>query len=162
MHRAEKFASIAFEEAELSTLKYKVGACISKGSKIIAKGHNSSRPRLMNQNYLCSHGEMECVRDFINKIVKTNIKVHIKSLSNDNYRRKMKKYIIWVVRRGYKDPLFLQCSPCEDCRTNLIKLGFEKVGYSNIDGDIIVTKLKNIEGILSDAQHNYYENLKYW
>ena len=160
MCRSDKFASVAFEEAGHSTLNYKVGACISKGSKVIVKGHNNSRTRYMNTNYLCTHGEMECARDFINKIVKTSMKAHIKSLRNENYRRKMKKYIVWVVRRGYSNSVFMQSVPCEDCKNSLMEMGFEKVGYSNIDGNIIVTKLKNIEGILSDAQLNYYENLK--
>tara|TARA_Y100000590_G_C15744805_1_gene1021559 strand:+ start:2518 stop:3003 length:486 start_codon:yes stop_codon:yes gene_type:complete len=160
MCRSDKFASVAFEQAELSTLKFKVGACITKGSKVIVKGHNTPRTRYMNTNYLCTHGEMECAREFLHKVLKTNLKTHIKSLRNKNYRRQMKKYIVWVVRRGFSDTNYMQSVPCKDCKNSLIELGFEKVGYSNIDGNIVVTKLKNIDGILSEAQLNYYENLK--
>lgn len=160
MCRSDKFASVAFEQAEHSTLKFKVGACITKGSKVIVKGHNNPRTRYLNQNYLCTHGEMECAREFLNKVLKTNLKAHIKNLKNKNYRRQMKKYIVWVVRRGFSDTEYMQSVPCQDCKNSLIQLGFEKVGYSDIDGNIIVTKLKNINGILSEAQKNYYINLK--
>lgn len=152
MGRPERLTSIAYSNAERSDLNIKHGAVLSKGSKPIYQGMNTSRTKSVNGMYYCEHAEVNVIRQFINRMSRRKGKKWtIRSIS---------KFIVWVVRVN------VQCSqhdtfrvteskPCQKCIDTLRGLGIKKIGYSDINGDIVVNKIENMTGILSGAQMSF-------
>ncbi len=48
-----------------------------------------------------------------------------------------------------------ESKPCQKCIDTLRGLGIKKIGYSDINGDIVVNKIENMTGILSGAQMSF-------
>ena len=61
-NKQSKLLSLAGDAAQNSTLKYRHGCIISKGSKIIAQGFNHERSSLNNQSFCSFHAEVDAVR----------------------------------------------------------------------------------------------------
>ena len=87
MARSYKFISLAQEEAHKSQLNYKVGAVITKGSKIMFSGCNNERTKSLDRFAFCQHAELEAARKLNNILLRKRDK-------NKN-KRDFKKYIIW-------------------------------------------------------------------
>lgn len=150
MARSYKFISLAQEEAEKSRLNYRVGAVITKGSKVMFSGCNNERTKSLNSFAFCQHAELEAARKLNNILLRKRDK-------NKN-KRDLKKYIIWVTRIRSKNQLS-ESAPCSDCIKKLTNMGFSKVGYTDNDGNIYVKKLEELPHFLSDAQMNFKENI---
>jgi len=56
-------------------------------------------------------------------------------------KKKLKKYVIWVVRRNSNGEL-RDSAPCNECCLALQKLGFRKIGYSISDGGMEIADLR--------------------
>jgi len=150
MTRSYKFISLAQEEAEKSKLNYRVGAVITKGSKVLFSGCNNNRTKSLDSFAFCQHAELEAARKLNNILLRKRGK-------NKN-KRDFKKYIIWVTRIRSNNELS-ESAPCSDCINKLTKMGFTKVGYTDNDGNIYINKLDSLPHFLSDAQLNFKENI---
>lgn len=134
MTRFVKMANYASKQAEQSTLKYQHGAILTKGSKILATGYNKSRSKFLNTIQTCTHAEMDVILNYFNSIgIKQNIKKN----------HKLSKCILWVVRLS-RDGKLTDSKPCCICLNYLKNIGIKKIGYSNSNGDIIISKTQYI------------------
>ena len=143
MCRKNRFSNIALSAALNSTQRYKHGAVITKNGKVICLGHNKGmRTKCLNNIRSCVHAEI----DAANKLV-----LILKRKYGKKYRNYTSKYILWVVRKSMynsdsKENLKLYDSkPCFYCVKDLLAEGFDKIGYSNSNGEMVVERLKNIQ-----------------
>jgi len=162
MCRSSKFASVAYEQALLSQMSFKHGAIITKGSKIIVSGMNqSNRTSTLGQIHSSVHAEMAVASQLINRFIRK------KTTNRNEYKNYLKKYIIWVVRApSYKTEKltneYRNSMPCKMCINKLTILGFTKIGYSDNNGNMVVTYLNKIKkGQLSSVQKKFGEHYKY-
>ena len=139
MCRRQRFSNIAYNASLKSDQKFRHGAVITKNSKIICVGHNQgSRTKCLNNIRSCVHAEMYAA----NKLVKMLKKKH-----GAKFKQYTSKYTMWVVRIPTKTGNtfdFVDSKPCFYCVKDMIYLGFNKVGYSDSKGDIIIDTLTNI------------------
>jgi len=149
MSRAYKNISLAQEEAIKSKLNFRVGAVITKGSKVLYSGHNNDRTKNQKKFAFCEHAELNAARQLNNRLLRKRDK-------NKN-KRDLKKCIIWVTRVRCNDQLS-DSAPCSNCIKNLLDMGFNRVGYTDNNGCIYIKKLNSLPHFLSDAQINFKEN----
>ena len=143
MCRKDRFSNIAFSAALKSTQRYKHGAVITKNGKIICIGHNKGmRTKCLNHIRSCVHAEIDVANKLINML---------KKKYGNKYRKYTSKYIIWVVRKtihvsagSNKNNNLYESKPCYYCVKDLLEEGFDKIGYSDKTGYIVVERLKNI------------------
>jgi deoxycytidylate deaminase len=162
MGRLGRLTSIAYSNAERSELKIKHGSVLSKGSKPIFNGMNTSRTKSLKKIYFCEHAEVNVVRQFINRMSRKKGKKWTK--------RNIGKFIVWVVRINSKCEnsdhfKVTESKPCQNCIDELKQIGIKRIGYSNIDGNIIVKKIDTLTGILSGAQMSYkrqFNSVYHW
>ena len=71
----------------------------------------------------------------------------------------LKKYTIWCVRnigdRKLKDSgkkMNTESAPCHICVKRLLKFGFQKMGYTDQDGNMVIIKLDKFSGYASSSQ----------
>lgn len=77
----------------------------------------------------------------------------------------LNKFVIWCVRNSNdhkKTNINLNSAPCEICVTRLIKFGFNKMGYSNNNGEMVMIKLSEYKNksYRSSSQKKCIENIK--
>ena len=74
-----------------------------------------------------------------------------KNISNEhrNVLRNISKLKVTIVR-VYKGRLH-QAKPCCSCRNKLIRFGFNKVEYSNENGEMVCEKLHNLKSVNSSG-----------
>ena len=155
MCRKEKFSNIAFNQARLSTLNFKHGAIITKGSKIIVTGRNyGERTKILGQIHSCIHAEISVASQLINRYIRK------KTTNKTKIQKILKKYTIWVVRiprdSETSNTVFKNSIPCEMCIKKLLSLGFNKIAYSNDNGTIEINQLKNLKrNVFTSAQKRY-------
>jgi len=145
MCRKARFSNIAFEAALNSKQKYKHGAVVTKGSKIICVGHNEGmRTKTMGEVRSCMHAEIMAANYLVNVILKKKY--------GKKFREHTKKYTVWVIRktchmsaRAQNNTNVYESQPCYYCLNTLEKLGFTKVGFSNENGDMILKKIKDFD-----------------
>ena len=139
MCRRQRFSNIAYNASLKSDQKFRHGAVITKNSKIICVGHNQGkRTKCLNNIRSCVHAEM----DAAHKLVKMLKKKH-----GNKFRDYTSKYTLWVVRIPKKTSNsfdYVDSKPCFYCIKDLVSLGFNKIGYSDSNGDIIMDTLANI------------------
>ena len=70
MSRAYKNISLAQEEAIKSKLNFRVGAVITKGSKVLYSGHNNDRTKNQNKLAFCEHAELNAARQLNNRLLR--------------------------------------------------------------------------------------------
>lgn len=105
MHR---FLKLARKESEKSQARFKLGAVVAKGSRVLGKGYNCSRSHPKGSGpYSTRHAEVEAILDAKRRGV---------SLCGAS---------IYVYRENHN----LAC-PCEDCMTLIENEGITKVIYS--------------------------------
>ena len=159
MGRPERFSSIAYNSAIDSTLCFRHGSVVTKGSKFIFTGRNNTRTQsaYINSMALCEHAELNVARQLINCIIRKK-----------NRPKNLGKYIIWVVRvnpSSISDSVNMglrESNPCQDCIDKLMRLGFKRIGYSIANGDMVVNKLIDIDGsgIVTSSQKFFTNNVK--
>ena len=152
MGRSERLSSIAYECAKDSDLNIKHGAVVTKGSKILFTGMNTSRSKSLDKIYYCEHAEVNVIRQLFTRLFRKKDKKWTK--------RNIGKFIVWVVRvnstcEHSDDFKVTESKPCQQCIDSLRSFGFKKIGYSTIDGEMVVEKIENLEGILSSAQRHF-------
>ena len=162
MGRLGRLTSIAYSNAERSDLNIKHGAVLSKGSKPIFNGMNTSRTKSLKKIYFCEHAEVNVVRQFVNRMSRKKGKKWTK--------RNIGKFIVWVVRvnaQCEKSDHFkvTESKPCQNCIDQLRQIGIKRIGYSDSDGNILVKKIETLSGILSGAQMSYrqqFNSVYHW
>ena len=91
MCRKTKFAELAYEQALSSVMKYKHGAIITKGSKVVSSSMNQGdRTSTLGQIHSSVHAEIAAAGKLINIVIRK------KTQNKYNYKRYMKNYIIWL------------------------------------------------------------------
>ena len=122
MSRKNKFRDIAIDNASKSTCKFKHGALITKGNKIICKGNNTDRSSFLGKLDYQQHAEMNVVTKFFNTCVR----------KNPNLKSKIHEYKVIVVRLSNKEPTkTVYSAPCAICTQRLLSLGFKTIIFSN-------------------------------
>lgn len=154
MCRKEKISNLAYNQALLSTMNFKHGAVITKGSKIIVLGKNyGERTKILGQIHSCIHAEIGVANQLINRYIRK------KTTNKDKIKKYLKKYLIWVVRipkNLNEKQTFKNSIPCEMCIKKLLVLGFEKIAYSNDLGNIEIKHLRNLKrNVFTSAQKRY-------
>ena len=127
------YYNIAIDIALESEQHYKLGCVIIKNGQIICRNCNDKRSRINGKNFVCIHAEVNCIHNL---------------LKYEKNQRKLKKYIIFVVRLG-KDELgntiLRNAKPCKYCTETIQKYGLKKIYYSNELGIIEKMKINNLE-----------------
>ena len=117
---------LALEEAESSTYRFRVGAVVFKGSRILASGHNdirSSRIHPLHKNYKNAlHAEQDAI-------------LNIKEWST------LKGCSILVVKISKSKGTLSMAKPCKMCQQLLRYVGIKTMYYTNENGEIISEKL---------------------
>lgn len=125
----ERFASIALEQAEKSTMNVKHGCVAVCNGKIMAKGYNTdrtySKDRLIH-GYCSCHAEIDVLR----KCKKFNLNLH--------------KTVIYVVRKG-ANGTFSMSAPCIDCSNMLKKNNIKYLVFSDEKGELSKCKMRNYD-----------------
>ena len=113
---------LAIEEAETVSYRFRVGAVLFKGSRILASGHNgirSSRIHPLHKQYNNSlHAEQNAI-------------LNIKDWST------LKGCSILVVKISKTRGVFSMARPCEMCQDLLRHVGIKSMYYTNGNGEII-------------------------
>lgn len=113
---------LAIEEAESVKYRFRVGAVIFKGSRILGSGHNgirSSRIHPLHKNYNNSlHAEQDAI-------------LNIKDWSI------LKGCSILVIKISKTKGIFSMARPCTMCQELLKHVGIKTMYYSNGTGEII-------------------------
>ena len=127
------YYNIAIDIALESEQHYKLGCVIIKNGQIICRNCNDKRSRINGKNFVCIHAEVNCIHNL---------------LKYEKNQRKLKKYIIFVVRLG-KDELgntiLRNAKPCKYCTESIKKIGLKKILFSNDNGNIEKIKLSDFD-----------------
>lgn len=118
--------NLAISEAEKSTYRFKMGAVIFKGKRILGYGHNGIRSS----------------SNIKSKFKKWQNALHAEqaALMNINWC-KVKGASIFVVKVSHKYGMISMASPCQMCRDILSHVGIHDIYYSDLDGQIIHEKI---------------------
>ena len=104
--------------------KYRLGAVIFKGSRIISEGYNKFRsfgiPSMYKKFPFTLHAEQDCI--------------------NNVDWKKLKGKSILVIRINKNEELLL-AHPCEYCMNTIKHVGIKCIYYSDNNGDIIREKV---------------------
>lgn len=137
-NRLSRFASAACQIAHNSPQNFKLGAIVTKGSKVILSGTNKHRTQFLNLKRPSLHAEMDVAQQLIKNLFHRDYVRNEKSLS---------QYIIWVVRIG-KDAngntILRDAHPCFDCLNLLSKCGFKRIGFSDENGIMRLEKIREL------------------
>ena len=135
--RISKLKDSAINEALKSDCKFKHGALVIKGNRIICSAFNQSRTSFLGKIDYQQHAEMAVVTKFFNQIVRRDCGI-LKSLH---------KYTILVVRVPNDDDkqnerITVSSAPCAICAKRLYNLGFRRIAFSNDNNQIESTDLE--------------------
>ena len=110
------------EECEKSTYRFRIGAVIFKGSRIISSGHNGIRS----------------VFQIKNKFKKYENSLHAEqsALMNIDWS-KVKGCSIPVMRNSPSKRILGMSEPCETCMGILNHVGIKNIYYTNHKGEIV-------------------------
>ncbi len=105
-------------------MEHRHGCVVLRNGKVISKGYNHPRIRIINKNRLsCStHAEMSAILSLKNK----------------------KANSILVIRIN-KEGKLCDSKPCQYCFNFILNSGIQKIYYSNEQGKIICIKTKDID-----------------
>lgn len=117
---------LALEEAESVSYRFRVGAVVFKGARILGSGHNgirSSRIHPLHKNYKNAlHAEQNAI-------------LNIKDWSA------IKGCSILVIKISKTRGILSMARPCEMCQELLKHVGIKTMYYSNKSGEIVAEKL---------------------
>lgn len=111
----------AIEECELSTYKYRIGAVVFKGKRIISSGHNGVRSSAISNKY----------KEFYNSLHAEQMAV-----MNISWSR-LKGCSILVLRMSKSKEILGNAKPCPMCQKLLKTIGINDIYYSNKNGEIV-------------------------
>ena len=117
------------EECEKSTYRFRIGAVIFKGSRIISSGHNGIR----------SSSQIK------SKFKKYENSLHAEqaALMNINWN-KVKGCSILVLKISKTKKQLSNAKPCPLCQKLLAHIGTHNIYYSNEMGEIVYSKLEDL------------------
>lgn len=110
------------EECEKSKYRFKIGAVIFKGSRIISSGHNGIRSTAQIKNKF--------------KKYENSLHAEQAALMNINWNT-VKGCSILVMKISPSKGIFGMALPCEMCRTILNHVGIKNIYYTNKNGEIV-------------------------
>lgn len=117
---------LAIEEAERSDYRFRIGAVVFKGSRIMSSGHNgirSSRIHPLHKQYNNSlHAEQDAI-------------LNVKDWST------LKGCSILVIKISKSKGIMSMGKPCDMCQSLLRHVGIKTMYYSNEHGEIVSEKL---------------------
>ncbi len=114
--------NLAIAEAEKSTYKFKMGAVIFKGKRILGSGHNGIRSSASIKNKF---------KNYIN-----SLHAEQAALMNINWC-KVKGASIFIVKVSHRYGMISMASPCKMCREILSHVGINNIYYSDSNGQIV-------------------------
>lgn len=117
---------LALEEANMSLYRFRVGAVVFKGSRILASGHNGIRSSRIHPFHKMYNNALHAEQDAI---------LNIKDWST------IKGSSILVVKISKTRELLSMARPCDMCQQLLRHVGIKTMYYSNTVGEIISEKL---------------------
>ena len=118
---------LAIDEAEKSVYRFRVGAVVFKGSRILSSGHNGIRSSRIHPFYKKYNNACHAEQDAI---------LNIKDWST------IKGCSILVVKISKKIGILSNARPCSMCQELLRYTGIKTMFYSNTNGEIISEKLE--------------------
>lgn len=117
------------EECEKSTYRFRIGAVIFKGSRIISSGHNGIR-------------SVSQIKDKFKKY-ENSLHAEQAALMNIDWN-KVKGCSILVMKISPSKGTLSMAKPCEICQKLLEHIGIKTIYYSNEKGEIVRKKLENL------------------
>ena len=114
--------NLAIAEAEKSTYRFKIGAVIFKGKRIISSGHNGIRSSANIKNKF---------KNYIN-----SLHAEQAALMNIDWC-KVKGCSIFVAKVSHRHGLISMASPCDMCRSILSHVGINTIYYADSNGQIV-------------------------
>ena len=152
-----RMCEIALYESKKSTITFQHGAVITKGNKIIFKGHNHERSLVKGKLTYCLHSEMVVVNDWL--------KMCCKNISDPNIiKRKGKKFTIYITRNNNDNTNnnFSFSKPCFMCTQLLKKCNFKRIIYTTGDNNIFrVVKPSHLDdGVLTSVDKQNLKNIQ--
>ena len=117
------------EECEKSTYRFRIGAVIFKGSRIISSGHNGIR-------------SVSQIKDKFKKY-ENSLHAEQAALMNIDWN-KVKGCSILVMKISPSKGILSMSKPCEICQKLLEHIGIKTIYYSNEKGEIVREKLENL------------------
>ncbi|KAL6056417.1 Ran GTPase activating protein 1 [Balamuthia mandrillaris] len=126
--RVRRFMALATKEALQSPMKFRHGAVLAKGGRIISKGCNNYRRTIDGSYYLSTHAEMEVLR----KVGQTAPPTKLADRSDNSYCNFPSKgadlFVVRVGRVGLS--LHHNSRPCPTCVGWLHRYGVKRVFYT--------------------------------
>ena len=117
------------EECEKSTYKFRIGAVIFKGDRIISSGHNGIRSSSkINNKY---------------KKYENSLHAEQAALMGLDWT-KVKGYSILVMKLSPTKKILSNAKPCKICQRILTLVGIKNIFYSNEYGEIVKIKLEDL------------------
>ena len=125
MNRSKKFITLACQISKLSNHRFRVGAVITKGRRVIGVGCNKikTHPKQRNQ-YTGEMGE----------------RIHAELSSIINAGRSLRGCVIYIARIKKNGDLAM-ARPCEFCMDHIEEAGIKKIVFSNESGEIEEEKI---------------------
>ena len=117
-------------EARKSNYKFKIGAVIFKGSRIISSSHNYIRS--------CSAIKPQYRKWF------NSLHAEQAAILNSGDWSKLKGCDILVMKISKTEEHISNAMPCEFCMASLIKVGIKRVYYSDDNGNISTIDIRKI------------------
>ncbi len=132
MPRSDRIVSRLIKKASQSDMESMHAACIVNGGKIMNVMNNSHREFINGQRVSSTHAEIAAIHDNLKKP-----KMNGGGPAGD----------IWVIRILFDNdqPYLASSKPCKSCICALKQYGFNRVFYSDHNGNIICEKVKEIK-----------------
>jgi tRNA(Arg) A34 adenosine deaminase TadA len=153
--RILRIQNVARQEATKSNSVHRLGAIITKGNVIVAKGYNQDRNSFLDRIDCHMHAEMSAVNNFLNGYVRRNPKT----------REELHRYTIWCVRIPWDPKAFhkgqlYNSIPCNICLERLRYYGFGKIVFVDEVGSVRMWKLtlslsKHIKTYYTTSQRRF-------
>lgn len=109
------------EECEQSTYRFKIGAVVFSGKRIISSGHNGIRSSSIHKKY---------------KVYENSLHAEQSALLGADWR-KLKNCSILVMKCSKTTKQISNAKPCIFCMSMLKHIGIKDIYYSNEHGEII-------------------------
>jgi len=133
MSRYSKLKDQAILCAQNSNCKFKHGAIIIKGNRVVCRGYNNDRSSFLGKLDYQQHAEMNVVTKFFNQNIRRN----------PDILKNIHRYKILVVRiSNNEDHKTVSSGPCITCVNRLKDLGFRYLIYSNENDELQEINLK--------------------
>ena len=113
--RVKRYLSLAAREAHRSPMKFRHGAVLVKGGRLLSKGFNHYRKTIGGESYCSTHAEMDTLR---------RLGTHKESLQSSRGSD------LFVVRMGKDGLLRRNSKPCPICVEWMHRYGVNRVYYT--------------------------------